>query len=96
MDVFLILQLSANDLRVRTRGGKQKHYNKLKQIWYFNVIDIAECWCEIGCTLCTSEGSVINQSWSMQFPIATFSQTALFDSRTTWYVSAMGEKVGHI
>ena len=61
MDVFIILQLSANDFWVRTKGGKQQHYNKLKQIRYFNVINIAKCWCEIGCIFCTSEGSVINQ-----------------------------------
>ena len=41
MDVFKILQLSANDFRVRTRGGKQQHYKKLKQIRYFNIINIA-------------------------------------------------------
>ena len=43
MDVSIILQLSANDFRVRTKGGKQQYYNKLKQIRYFNVINIAEC-----------------------------------------------------
>ena len=53
MDVFIILQLSVNDFRVRTKGGKQQHNNKLKQISYFNIINIAEC---------TSEGSAINQS----------------------------------
>ena len=87
MDVFIILQLSVNDFRVRTKGGKQQHYYKLKQISYFNIINIAEC---------TSEGSVINQSWSMQFPVATFSENALFDSWTIWYVSATWEDVTHI
>ena len=53
MDVFIILQLSVNGFRVRTKGGKQQHYNKLKQISYFNIINIAAC---------TSESSVINQS----------------------------------
>ena len=43
MDVFIILQLSANDFRVRTKGKKQQHYKKLKQISYFNFINIAEC-----------------------------------------------------
>ena len=74
--------------------GKHQHYNKLKQIRYLNVINIAECWCEIGCTLCTYEGSVIKQSWSTQFPVATFSQMALLDLWTTWCVSATCEKVG--
>ena len=30
MDVFIILQLSANDFRVRAKGGKQQHYKKPK------------------------------------------------------------------
>ena len=84
----------ANDFRVRTKGGKQQHYKELKQIRYFNIINTAECWCEIGCT---SEDSVIHQSWSTRFPMATFSQLALFGSWTTcpwdvwkgrWYVNA--------
>ena len=58
MDVFIVLQLSADDNLVKAMGVKQQHYKKLKQIRYFNIINIAECWCEIGCT---SEGSVINQ-----------------------------------
>ena len=58
MHVFIILQLSPNDFRMRTKGRKQKHSNKLKQIRYFNVINTAECWHEIGCTLCTSEPSL--------------------------------------
>ena len=44
MDVLIILQLVndlANDFRVRTKGGKQQHYKKLKQIRYFNIINIA-------------------------------------------------------
>ena len=61
----------------KNKGKKQQHYKKFKQIWYFNVINIAECWCEIDCT---SEGSVINQSSSMQLPVATFFQMALFGS----------------
>ena len=32
MDVFIILQLSANDFRVRTKGGEQQHQNKPRQI----------------------------------------------------------------
>ena len=40
MDVFIIFQLSANGFWVRTKEGKQQHYNKLKQIKYFNVINI--------------------------------------------------------
>ena len=44
MDVFIVMQLSADDNRVRTMGRKQQHYKKLKQIRYFNiVINIAEC-----------------------------------------------------
>ena len=44
MDVFIILHLlSVNDLRVRTKGGKQQRYKKLKQIRYFNIINIDEC-----------------------------------------------------
>ena len=59
MDVFIILQLSAIDFLVRAKAGEPEHYKKLKQIRYFNIINIAECWCEISCT---SEGSVMNQS----------------------------------
>ena len=40
MNVSIILQLSANDFRVRTKGGKQQHYNKLKRIRYFNVLTL--------------------------------------------------------
>ena len=43
MDVFIFLKLSANGFGVRTKGGKQQYYNKLKQIRCFNVINIAEC-----------------------------------------------------
>ena len=43
MDVFIILQLSAKDFRVKTKGEKQQHYKKLKQIRHFNIINIAEC-----------------------------------------------------
>ena len=59
MDVFIILQLSPNDFHAKIKGEKQQHYNKFKQIRYFNIINIAECLCEIGCT---SDGSAINQS----------------------------------
>ena len=47
---FIVLQLPADDFRVRKMGGKQQHYKRLKQIRYFNIIDIAECLWEIGCT----------------------------------------------
>ena len=40
MDAFIILQLAANKFRVRTKGGKQQHYNKLKQIRYFNLLTL--------------------------------------------------------
>ena len=43
VDIFIIVQLSANDFRVRTNGGKQQHYKKFKQNRYFNIINIAEC-----------------------------------------------------
>ena len=42
MNVFIILQLSANNFLVRTKGRKQQHYNTLKQIRYSNVVKIAE------------------------------------------------------
>ena len=42
MDVFIILQLSANDFRMTAKGRKQQRQNKLKQIGYFNIINIAE------------------------------------------------------
>ena len=38
----------------RKQGQENKHYNKRKQIRYFNIINIAERWCEIGCTSKTS------------------------------------------
>ena len=72
---------------------KKQHYKKLKQISYFNIINIAECWCK---TSFTSEGSVITQSWSTQFPVATFFQMDPFGSLTTCFVSVMYEKVGHM
>ena len=52
MDVFKIWQLSANDFQVKTKGGKYKklYYKKINQIRFFNIINIAECWCKIGCT----------------------------------------------
>ena len=56
MDVFIILQLyrsiasPTNAFRVRAKGGKQQHYKKLKQIRYYNIANIAECLCKIGCT----------------------------------------------
>ena len=68
------------------REEEQHHYKKRKQIWYFNIIKIAESWCEIGCIY---EGSIINQSWSMQFPVANFSKMALFDSWAIWCLCDM-------
>ena len=53
------------------KGPKQQHYKKLKQLRYFNIINIAECWRKIGCF---SNVLVINQSWITQYPVATFSQ----------------------
>ena len=73
---YIILQLSANDFRVTTKGKKQLHYKKLKQIWYFNVINIAECRCVIGCT---SEGSVI------KFKCVT-SRCYLFQNGSVWFM----------
>ena len=90
MDVFKILQLSATDFLVRIKGAKQKHFKKIKQIRYFNIINIALCWWEIDCTF---EGSVINQSWSSHFPVATFSQMALFRSWPTCHISTISEGV---
>ena len=58
MNVFIVLQLPIDDFRVRTMGGKPQHYMKLKQIRYFDIINIAECWCKIDSTF---EGSVISQ-----------------------------------
>ena len=58
------------------QSEEQQHYKNLKQIRYFTILNIAECWC-------TSEDSVIIQSWSTQFPVATFSQRALFGSCAT-------------
>ena len=52
MDIFKILELSANDFRVKTKGGKQQHYKKLKQIRYLTLSTL----------LSFDEGSVINQS----------------------------------
>ena len=43
MNVFIVLQLPIDDFRVRTMGGKPQHYMKLKQIRYFDIINIAEC-----------------------------------------------------
>ena len=67
MDILKIFQLFANYFRVRAKVENEQPYKKLKQIRYFNIINIAEY-------RCTSEGSVINQSWSTQFRVATFSQ----------------------
>ena len=38
---------------------------------YFKIINISECWCEIGYT---SVGSIINQSWITNFPLLHFSK----------------------
>ena len=81
---------AANYFRVRTKGEKQQRYKKLKHIRCFNIINIAECWWEIGCT---SDGSVINQCWSMHYPVGTFSQMALFGLWAACYVSRTCEKV---
>ena len=93
VDVFIILQLSTNDFRVTIKGGRQQYYKKLKQIRYFNVNNIAECWWEI---FCTSKESIVNQSCSTQFPVGTFSQMALFVPWTTGYVFAICGKFGHM
>ena len=42
MDVFIIMQLSVNDFRVRKMGRKQQHCKKLKQIRYFTIANITE------------------------------------------------------
>ena len=81
---------TTSDFQSRTNKEKQQHYNNRKQIRYFNIINISECWCEI---VCIFEDSVINQSSSTQFLVATFSQMVLFDSWAIWYVFATYEKV---
>ena len=43
MDVFISPWMFADDNLVRVMGVKQQHYKKLKQIRYFNIINIAEC-----------------------------------------------------
>ena len=49
------LQLSRSErlhhkrFQLRTNRGKEHHFNKLKPIKYFDIINIAKCWCEIGC-----------------------------------------------
>ena len=85
MDVFIILQFSRslhipyksfsgeNKERKTTTLQEAETYHSL----HFNTINIAECWSEISCS---SYGAVINQRWSTQVLIATFSQMALFDS----------------
>ena len=40
MDVFIILQLSANDFRMTTKGRKQQRQNKLKQIGYLTLLTL--------------------------------------------------------
>ena len=59
----------------KNKGKKQQNYKKLKKIWYFNIINIAECRCEVGST---SEVSVINQSSSTQLLVAIFFQMAVW------------------
>ena len=59
MDVLIFMQLSANDFRVRTKGRNKTTLQETLSVRYFNIINIAQRWCEISCT---SEGSVINQS----------------------------------
>ena len=71
---FLEVYVSTrSDFLVRKNSGKQQHYHKRKHNRYFNIIKIVECWRKIGCI---SEVSVINQSSSTQFLVATFSQMA--------------------
>ena len=41
IDTFIILQLSANDFRVRTKGGNNNITQKLKQVRYINITNIA-------------------------------------------------------
>ena len=67
-DVFIVLQLSRSvHLRrkwssVENKQRKQQHYNKCKQIRYFNIINISECWWEI---TCSSEGKVEVHNFSL-------------------------------
>ena len=52
-------------------SGKNNNITKNSNRPDILTFNIAKCWCEIGCT---SEGSAVNQSWSTQFPAATFSR----------------------
>ena len=95
MDVFIIVQLSRS-VRLpcklflgENKGKKTRTLQETQADQIFHIINI-------GNFRCTSEGFLINQSWSMQFPVATFSKLAVFGSWTTFYVSARYEKVGHM
>ena len=62
---------------------------KLNQIRYFNITNIGERWCKIGCT---SEGSVIHQI-SAEFLVATFYQLALFGSGRTCLCNVLKSRI---
>ena len=81
MDVFWILQLSRS-VRLRHKWFSDENTERettslqeTKADQILNILNIAECWCEIGYT---SKGSIINESWSTQFPVDTFFQMVLF------------------
>ena len=95
MDVYIASQLSAENVRVRTIGGKQQHCKKRKEIRYFSINNIAECWCEISCTY--ESYSLINVEVH-NFALLHFSKWRYFHfgSWTTCYISATCEKVGHM
>ena len=69
---------ATSKFQVRTKRGKEQHYKNWKQVRYFNIINIEECWRKISCT---SEGPAINQSWNTKFPIAIPSQMAAWPTR---------------
>ena len=60
---------TTSDFQMITKRGKQQYYNKRKQIRYFSIIGIIECWCKIGFI---SESSAINQNSCMQLGFSKF------------------------
>ena len=63
-----VFSSTTSNFQVRTNRGKQQYYNKLQQIRYFNIINIAHSLCK---NACISEGLVFKgtliQIWESSY-----------------------------
>ena len=90
MDVFIILQPSVNDFRVRIKGRKQENYKKLKRSDILSLLALLSADVKSAVLLMVPSLTKVEV---FNFLLLHFPTWILFGSWTTCYVSGTCEKV---